>query len=236
MKYSLIVLISLMSFNLLAQTRGQVLEDVRQWSDLVKEETYNSQASTPNIQEARQLLEDAHNLISGSRNDSNILCARATFGFVPTNTATGMAYGEYMTSINECQRTLPSRGARAMCAKGRFGFQPMSLDRALFIGDNYFSRLDDCLQVAPVAGQSIICAKTNFGFTPHSLNTLAPLGDYVSSLPMCLDMLPTRGSQLMCIKVNFGFQAINISSGRSFGQRTPTLDLCHQIINRSLEE
>tara|TARA_R110000868_G_scaffold90968_8_gene252148 strand:+ start:642 stop:1310 length:669 start_codon:yes stop_codon:yes gene_type:complete len=218
-----------------AQSRGQLLQDVRQVSDLVSESTYSSQASIHSLQQARQLLEEAYDLVSGSRSGSDILCARGSFGYVPTNTATGMSYGEDISSLSTCQQMLPPPGAAAMCAKSRFGYQPINLSRGLFIGDNYFAQLDDCLRVAPTIGQTIMCARSSFGFTPYNINTLSPLGDYVTSIPTCMDMLPVRGSQLMCIKVSFGFQAINISTGRSFGQRTATLDQCHLIINRSEE-
>jgi len=233
MMKSLVVAIALLfSANLMAQSRGQLLEDVRQISSLVKEETYNSQANSQSLRQARELLEEAYELVGGSRGGSDILCARANFGYIPTNTASGVSYGENVSSIDECQRMLPPRGAKALCAKSRFGFQPMAIDRALFIGDDYFSSLDACLEVAPTFGQNIMCAKVRFGYSPYNIDRMLQMGDYVATASQCQEMLPVRGSQLMCIKISFGFQAINISSGRAFGQRTSTLDQCHRLINQ----
>ncbi len=232
MKSLFISIFLLSSANLFAQSRGQLLEDVRQISSLVKEETYNSQASAQNLRQARELLEEAYELVGGSRGGSEILCGRASFGYIPTNTRNGATYGENVSSIETCQSMLPPRGAKALCAKSRFGYQPMSIDLVAFIGDGYFSTLESCLEVAPTFAQNVMCSKVRFGYSPFAINTLAQLGEYVSTVSQCLEMLPTRGSQLMCIKVSFGFQAINVTSGRSFGQRTSTLDQCQRLINQ----
>ncbi len=232
MKSLFISVILLASTNLFAQSRGQLLEDVRQLSSMVREETYNSQASSQSLRQARELLEEAYDLVGGSRTGSEILCGRASFGYIPTNTVNGMTYGESVSTIQTCQQMLPPSGAKALCAKSRFGYQPMSLARATFIGDGYFSTLESCLEVAPTFAQNVMCSKVRFGFSPFNINTLAQLGEYVSTASQCLEMLPARGSQLMCIKVSFGYQAINVSSGRSFGQRTSTLDQCQRLINQ----
>lgn len=232
MKLTIVTFLSLFMFAASAQTRGQLLQDIRQWSDSVREETYSSQANNYSLAQAQDLLEEAHALLSGSRSSSQLLCARVSFGYIPTNTANGLTYGDNVSTLEECQRLLPARGVRAMCGKARFGYQHFAIGNAMVIGDDNFNSIDECLQTAPQIGQRVMCTKVRFGYRPVQLTSLSYLGDKVSRVSECLELLPTRGSDLMCVKLGFGFQAINIVSGRTYGQSTSNLAECHELINQ----
>lgn len=232
MKTALVLVLGLLTLNSYAQNRGQVLQDIRDWSGFVTNETYATQASTQDLHHARELLKQAHALMTGGRSDSNIICSRASFGYAPINTATGFQYGEDVSTISECQRMLPARGAKALCARARFGYQHMTIDHGQFIGESSFSTLGECLELAPTMGQVMICARARFGYIPYNLQTLLSIGEDVSTATECLQLLPERGSNLMCIRVNFGYQAVNITTGRGIGARTSTLSECHRLINR----
>ena len=232
MKILLFILVSLISTQLSAQSRAQLLEDIRYWSDSIKEETYNTRSENRTLLQVQQLIEEAHGLLSGARNTSQLICSRVSFGFVPTNTATGLTYGEPSSSIEDCQRLLPARGTRALCAKARFGFQHLTIDRAMVIGQDTFNDVEECMQTVPRIGQKIMCTKVRFGYHPFNLMNFLYMGDKVSTVDECLTMMPRRGSDLMCIKQGFGFQAINISTGRSYGTRTSTLEQCQRLIHQ----
>lgn len=232
MKLTIVTFLSLFMFAASAQTRGQLLQDIRQWSDSVREETYSSQANNYSLAQAQDLLEEAHALLAGSRSSSQLLCARAAFGYIPTNTANGMTYGDNVSTITECQRLLPSRGARAMCGKARFGYRHFAISNAATIGDDDFTSINECLQTAPRAGQRVMCSKVRMGYRPVQLTNLSYLGDKVSTVTQCLELLPSPGSSLMCVKLGFGYRALNIVSGRTIGQSTSTLSECHELINQ----
>lgn len=232
MKTALVLVLGLLTLNSFAQSRGQVLEDIRSWSESVANETYSSQASTQDLHHARQLLEQAHTLLAGGRSTNDIICSRASFGYAPVNSATGFQYGEDVSTLGECRRMLPARGAKALCVRARFGYQHMTIDRGQYIGESNFSTLDECLELAPVMGQVMMCARARFGYIPYNLQSLLSIGESVPTSTECLQLLPERGSNLMCIRVNFGYQAVNITNGRGIGARTSTLSECHRLINR----
>lgn len=233
MKAALILILGLLTLNSYGQNRGQALQEIRDWSQSVSNETYSSQASTQDLRRVRELLEHAHSLLAGGRSASDIVCSRVSFGYAPVNTATGFQYGENVSTESECLRMLPPRGAKALCARARFGYQHMTIDRGQFVGESTFSTLTECLELAPGIGQVMMCARARFGYIPYNLQTLLSIGEDVSTASECLQLLPERGSNLMCIRVNFGYQAVNITTGRGIGARSSTLSECHRLINRS---
>lgn len=228
-----ILFLGLLSLNAKAQTRGQTLEELRDLSDSLHEETYSTSASQIQLEQARELMHEAYGILSTGRNTSEVICARARFGYVPTNTRTDATYGDNVSDLVTCQRMLPPRGAKAMCAKARFGYQFVALAQNAFIGDGNFSELNDCLRLAPRIGQTILCAKARFGYKPYHIGNLQGLGEHVSDERDCMALLPRRGSNLMCVKATSGYQPIDFTNGRSIGGRTSNLSDCHRMINQN---